>query len=907
MSIVYNISAPYLPPNHHLLWAKADQQTQQTHPLIYHMLDVANVSLSLWQNALSESSRSFLANHLGLSIDDAGNLIAFWIGLHDLGKASPGFQRKFPPAVQQLQEAGFSFPERYAPKAAPHGWVSAWALQDLLQSETNIEPNIARKISLSLGGHHGAWPTPDKLMPTKLKSYDKGDQTWDEARLALLRGMMSLYNPSTHAQFPSDQDAENALLTLFSGLASVADWIGSFEKYFPFVDEYIPLDQYTLRSAQNAEKALDELGWIGWQARHEKKTFTEMFDLLPYAIQSAVISSVENITLPALLILEAPTGIGKTEAALYIADSWLQDHHRSGLYIAMPTQATSNQMFDRLFTFLSHRYPADQINLHLIHGQAQFRTEGQEPVIQDIQDDNSSTSEGSIAAMSWFLPRKRTLLAPFGVGTVDQALMSVLQTRHFFVRLFGLNNKVVIFDEVHAYDTYMSTLFQRLLGWLRSIGTSVIILTATLPENTRRELISAYTESEILDQTPTKYPRLSKVTDDRVDTIELPSPPDRQLLLEWIDPAPASITDKLRVLLADGGCAAVICNRVDRAQDVYRDIKKERIVEEENLILFHARFPFIWRNEIEKKVLTLFSKDGKRPERAILVATQVVEQSLDLDFDLIISDLAPIDLLIQRAGRLHRHEKNDPFRPSLMKTTRLMIASPPVENQIPDFGRDVFVYEPYILMLTWYLLQEREAILLPTETSALIEAVYGNNYDLEVFDPAFSIALSEAREKMRMELEKDKRIALTRLVPDVQDEELLTHANQGLEEENPAVHQVFRAMTRLIEPGVNLVCLHQKDTGFTFDPSGDDEIIDLDLPPSRDQIHSLLHHSVTVRHRGIVDFFLKANKPQTWSETAWLRYHHLAIFINGICRLEGTKFMLYLNKETGLEVRKEAV
>ena len=334
----------------------------------------------------------------------------------------------------------------------------------------------------------------------------------------------------------------------------------------------------------------------------------------------------------------------------------------------MPTTATSNQMHERTTNFLS-RQLGRQIEPLLVHSQA---------LLRDLPDQGDPVEErehegDAASGQAWFLPRKKSLLAPYGVGTVDQALMSILQTKHFFVRLLGLSHKVVIFDEVHAYDAYMSELFERLLTWLRAVGASVIILSATLPEKTRQKLARAYAGSTGAAAAATLYPRLTFAdAGGIVNAIALTPPPTKTLQFDWMSREKEDIVTKLRELLVDGGCAAVICNTVTRAQELFRAIRDlpEKLCDDENLILFHARFPMAWREEIEQKVLHKFGPGGEkgkrdpaRPQKAIVVATQVIEQSLDLDFDIMISDHAPVDLLLQRSGRLQRHSANEPAQP----------------------------------------------------------------------------------------------------------------------------------------------------------------------------------------------------------------------------------------------------
>ncbi len=307
-------------------------------------------------------------------------------------------------------------------------------------------------------------------------------------------------------------------------------------------------------------------------------------DIKPRDVQKEVIAAAKDAPAPALLILEAPTGIGKTEAAFYLADTWLQKHQGRGIYIAMPTQATSNQMFERTVEFLRQRYPSDFVQINLAHGQWRMNDTLSEISLRNIGEDTN----GRVAAMSWFMEKsKRALLAPFAVGTVDQALLSILQTKHFFVRLFGLAHKVVIFDEIHAYDTYMSTLFLRLLSWLHAIGTSVILLSATLPAETRRKLIRAYSGQENNEKADF-YPALTIATDnDPPQILRLSAPEDSPLLLNWLKNREMDeIVQYLQQTLADGGCAAVICNTVSRAQQLYQAVQDAQFdLTPDNLIL----------------------------------------------------------------------------------------------------------------------------------------------------------------------------------------------------------------------------------------------------------------------------------------------------------------------------------
>ena len=899
MATLYGIAEARPPPLYQLLWAKTDRKTEQTHPLICHMIDVGQVAWTLWSEALTESIRSQLADALGLDVDAAGRTIAFWASLHDLGKASPCFQRKHHPAQEALEQAGIAFPKLFVKEPCPHGTISAAALGSMLEAQNGLPRRLAQRVARALGGHHGEWPAPDEVQG--LRSSQKGDSGWTALQDDLLQVLVDLYKAPVVERLGHTTEEENALVTLLSGLVSAADWLGSMERFFPYAT--LPVDpvRYSERATKQARQALHKLGWIGWSPPTQAKSFTELFTLSPRPAQDAVIELAQHLHQPSLVIIEAPTGTGKTESALYLADHWARTCKQRGLYVAMPTMATSNQMFARVQEVLARRYPHSLVNTHLIHSQARWRKDMQDIRLETLDE----RPEGTVAAMAWFLPHKRSLLAPFGVGTVDQALLSVLQARHFFVRLFGLSHKTVIFDEVHAYDTYMSTIFQRLLSWLRAVGSSVIILSATLPARTRRELVQAYVGHRATLPGQGTYPAITWATGDRSGVVPLAPPASRSIGITWIAREPQAILSLLADQLREGGCAAVICNTVRRAQDVYRALREAAIVPEQDLTLFHARFPFAWRDEIEQRVLSRFGKQGDRPRKAIVVATQVIEQSLDLDFDLMVTDMAPIDLIVQRAGRLHRHDR--PTRPPALALPRLTIAMPADAEDVPDFGEDAWVYEPYVLLCSWLALKERSGITLPQDTEALIEAVYGEqNAGLaDLASPALIAALERAQAAMDRNQQKEQHEAHRRLIAPPSNPRLMNTSEALLEEDEPAYHASLQALTRLIPPSVSLVCLHRTGSGLTLEPDGSGPQIDLAEHPASDITEQLARHTVNVSNWPVVRYFLDRPVPDGWRDHPLLRNHRAVVFTDGASALEGAPYTLRLSRTCGLEIIKE--
>jgi CRISPR-associated endonuclease/helicase Cas3 len=313
-------------------------------------------------------------------------------------------------------------------------------------------------------------------------------------------------------------------------------------------------------------------------------------------------------------------------------------------------------MFDRTLDFLRAFSSGLKLDIQLVHG-ASIMEERVQYLrgVYDGENDNINSS-------AWFSQRRRALISPYGVGTIDQALFCTLNVKHHFVRVWGLANRVVVLDEVHAYDTYTTGLIEMMLRWLKALGCSVVLMSATLPRNVRNNLLQAW-DVKPDDAPEMPYPRLllaDKKKQVRVETFQSrPLPP---VTLSSISEDKEILATCALKCLEQGGHGAVIVNTVDRAQALYRELRK-RLADDTELVLFHARFPANERSELEKVVLRIFGnspKDRLRPGKALLIATQVAEQSLDIDFDFLITDLAPIDLVLQRLGRLHRHKRVRP-------------------------------------------------------------------------------------------------------------------------------------------------------------------------------------------------------------------------------------------------------
>jgi CRISPR-associated endonuclease/helicase Cas3 len=914
------------------LWAKKKLDSPIYYPLIYHMLDVATVTQKLWDESLHTSAKNFVSNQLGLSSSEAIKLISFWSGLHDLGKASPGFQCQDETTKEMFQNYGFSI----LGEKTWHGIITTRLLNDLLKE--GLSSGFARKIATTVGGHHGIFPRSEEV--NKAQS---GSGRWPEAQ----KDLYDLYSHLLGAQALSAQktDASPAFCLFLAGLTSTADWIASNEEFFPYEVNH-NFEAHSDYSAKQSLQALNRLGFTGWQPSTKILHFQEIFPAIQKTrpLQEETINLAQNLRgHPGIVIIEAPTGEGKTEAAVYLADNWITGLSQKGCYFALPTMATSNQMFGRIKSYLENRYFDERVNLILLHGHAALSAEFGD-MSQTFNLSGVSGEKGydgvsaGVIASEWFTHRKRGLLTPFGVGTVDQILMAALQTRHVFVRLFGLAQKTVIVDELHAYDTYMTVLLERLVEWLAALGSSVVMLSATLPKERRNALLRAYAKGlHLVDKnippevSSVPYPRISWIEADafKAKSISTSHRSTRTLYLKWVngklpvDKQPFELGVKLQESLSGGGCAAVICNTVDQAQKLYLALKpyftdKATGDGYPELDLIHSRFPFIERCRREERTLLRFSKpdssitceDGserivQRPRKAVLISTQIIEQSLDLDFDLMVSIMPPIDLLLQRAGRLHRHQRE---RPEKLKLPTLWISQPELENELPVFDNGTqVIYDYHVLLRSWLSIKDKRTIDIPEEIEDLIEAVYAENRQCPVeLAEEVKERWGKSRDKHDKKIENEKSEALERWIKwPGYNGELWRITEEPREEDDPTLHRAHQALTRLTGLTANVICLFGNETKAFLD-SSQSESVDFSIRPNLEITKKLLKHSLSISHQGLVEEILDDNKyliPAAWRESSLLRHHYILFFNElGICSV--SKFNIRLDYEIGLVIEE---
>lgn len=747
-------------------WAKSDADVVTGEitgwlPVHQHLADTAAVAGLLWDRWLSPAVRNRVIADVGN--ESAARSLAVWLaGQHDVGKISPAFAIQVRSLTYAMRDAGLHFsgtiegtPER---QVARHEIVSHLAVSQWLIDRHGFDRTQAAKLGSVLAAHHGRPPGPLAIQLTASDTRLHGTGLWVEARVDMIEAITeSLRSPvDDWREAPLSQPT----LVLLSAFVIVADWIASSER-FPLLRVGEQPSESTDERAARAWAELDlPTPWRASAPADDRTLFRDRFgiDGDPRPVQEEMMRLAREVPAPTLMILEADTGIGKTESALAAAEILAERFERSGVFLGLPTQATADGMFARLLRWAERLDLDAPVNVFLAHGKAGLNEENakkrQNARFRSIGDPGRrSYDDELVRAHEWFADAKRGPLSSLVVGTIDQALFGALRTRHVALRHLALAGKVVVIDEVHAYDAFMSQYLERILHWLGSYEVPVIMLSATLPSERRKAFVAAYEsglpakdavvrrgraarrEARMQADAPSAsdqyesltgdigYPSIVIARRDGAPQIERPDDAgrDRIIHIDRIEDDESALLDVLRGALAEGGCAVVIRNTVGRAQETAATLREA--FGAEHVTVAHSRFLGLDRAQKDRDLLARFGPSGDRPQMHIVVATQVVEQSLDLDFDLLITDIAPIDLLLQRAGRLHRHRRST--RPSTVAIPRMVITGTQWEQNPPTTYRgNTMVYDPYVLLRTFAALDGKQEVALPRDIPVLVQTVY---------------------------------------------------------------------------------------------------------------------------------------------------------------------------------------
>lgn len=879
------------------LWGKAqpgESQPAPAHPLLCHMLDVALVARRMLEEFVPRSTLWRVTETMGTSREDALAWVSFLIALHDLGKASPAFQIKAPALRPALDAAGFDLDP---PQTARfHGEVGVLWIASALE-RFGVGGLASVRFARAVAAHHGTFPVDAKALDAPGKREAGGRPAWSSARNAIVEGLAAVTGAGNALPPAGTAASDHALIVLLAGLTAVADWIGSMADVFAYEFPPDDLTAYAPIAADRAARALERAA-MGAPFPGSTRAFHELFKGFGFRQTWPLHRAAEQVCAaldgPSLVIIEAPMGEGKTEGALLIAEHAASRAGHSGLFVGLPTQATANQMLGRVERFLNGAHPGVRANLHLAHGGAAV-VEGYARLIRAVFDRDGV---GGARAERWFCDKKRALLASHAVGTIDQALLGVLRTPHGFVRLFGLAGKTVVLDEVHAYDAYTTTLLERLVAWLGAMGATVVLLSATLPSGRRRQLLNTYGTAA---DASAPYPRVTVASAGGVAEHTFGSL--RPRLTVEIEPQaddPEQVARRLAESVREGGCAGWICNTVARAQSAYRvarSLKDARTLPSETvLLLLHARLLHAERTRREAELERLLGRGGVRPARAIVIGTQVLEQSLDVDFDLLATDVAPVDLVLQRAGRLHRHERP---RPPHLTAPRLVLVQPGGGPLEAPLRRIAGVYVELIMRRTLLALSTRTQLVFPDDIETLVEQVYTKPDPAEHAD-----ALAPARTAFEAELQQQEVQAKTRALPlpSIADDPFGQFGLPLWDDDDPALAEELRALTRLGDPAIEVICLHER-TGSTYLDAECTVPVSLTITSGHSALRALLDNGVPISTRGLVQAIYRQKPPSGWKENALLRHRRAVLFANRAVSIAG--FRLTLDDELGLVIERE--
>lgn len=723
------------------LWAKKNRDENGKPmwlPLQVHLNDTMEVCGLLYEHWLSPGAADFLQKALESEKSDTAdkttllkNLCKFLGAVHDIGKATPIFQtknsksgdRELDEAINnKLKQAGFTDLDAYISTKREEIYHNVSG-QHIL---TDFGVNFC--VADIVGAHHGrpvSKKESDRAASYTSSLYQADDeqsemaQAWKEMQRSIFTNALKACNFSQAEDLPLISQPGQVIL---SGLLIMADWIASNEKYFPLID----LDTYECASERV------QSGFTKWSndradtwepEAYNKCVYQNRFDFEPREVQRKISEQISAASQPGIVILEAPMGSGKTEAALVAVEDLANKTHRTGMFFGLPTQATSNGIFPRVEEWLKH-FEGEK-SIRLIHGKAQLNE-----AFANLPKNSDIHGEDGIGVNEWFAGRKVAILDDFIVGTVDQILLAALKQKHLMLRHLGFSNKVIVIDEVHAYDAYMSVYLYQALRWFGAYQVPVVILSATLPVAKRKELLKSYMigagykyKTAEKPQNFAKNEAYPLLTYNDGPTIKQFSNFETGKNVKYeINPLPQienqEVVELIKNLTLHGGVVGVIVNTVRKSQELAAACIK--CFGEEKVELLHSAFVATERYRKEKELLNTIGKNGNRPKFKIIIGTQVIEQSLDIDFDVLITELAPMDFLLQRMGRLHRH--SDTQRPENLKNPQVYVLNS------TDYNFDAastYVYSEYLLFRTEYYLPA--GIELPKDISHLVQEVYSDN------------------------------------------------------------------------------------------------------------------------------------------------------------------------------------
>lgn len=848
------------------LWGKSDYGVGESWlPLYVHMADSAGVAMRLWDSWVPRSTRDIVSRAVDGNESLSRSLFVFLAAVHDIGKATPAFQAKgmsFRASGEggllwKPERAGLVIRRDLSDRCCPTHPIAGEVLLTRYLKDHGFTGNgqsgqekrqatrRAAAISCVVGAHHGRFPSPTRLNRAEtgtiaLGWQGEGSADWIHVQNELIAYSLQLAGLSEE-DIPrfAKHHLTVASESILVGMVIMTDWIASDQDLFPLVSLFEDGDDGCDRLEARCVSAWDAASILpAWSESRPDvvpfdKFFAERFalpkDAKPRPVQLAAARAAWESHDPGIMVMEAPMGEGKTEAALTAGELLAWRYGLGGVCVALPTMATTDAMFDRVESWLErlpHNGPNPDKDIYLAHGKAQLnecfqglvrrsRRTSRFEVGIDMVDEKGRPNPDDVLVSEWMFGRKRGMLANFVVCTVDQVLMGALNMKHLSLRQLALANKVVVIDECHAYDLYMRQYLNALLQWLGYWHVPVILLSATLPIAQREEMVgkyldgrrlSSHSDEEASNETGAfvqpsvsvdAYPLITYSSGDTARSIETkPSGHAVNVAVSLIDDELDTLVDLLANRLSSGGCAGVICDTVGRAQEAERALAAR--FGEGVVMLDHSRFMDVDRMENEKTLREMLGPqatiaNGRRPRLSMVVGTQVLEQSLDIDFDLLVTDVAPIDLLLQRLGRAHRHHRGEGERdrPALLRAATCYVRGiASFEEEGPDFAKGLIrVYDKATLteslaVLGLDAMGGATSIALPRDIPLLVRTAYSDDVQDAIPDSwskeyASQCALRD--EKFASKVQRAQTCLLARLPCAVKDKWTLVQLSDQVE------------------------------------------------------------------------------------------------------------------------------
>lgn len=895
--------------------AKSDRESGNDWlPFWMHSFDTAGIMEKLAQKRLPESISDYLCAECG-GREKLFSTLKFCALVHDIGKVTVVFQSRIRDAVEfspfaeyvDLPKSG-SF-ERIS--ETPHALASEAIL---------LKFGCLRGIASIAGAHHGkptaltadvcnqiegGYKNPDNFYGRGMKYKSLFDSLWKEwidfsLECAGFSELSDLPDMAVPAQ------------VVISGMLVTADWIASNTTYFPLIsaDEQGQFSDYPERT----EAAWNKIHFTDiWNSTArfglDDEAFKERFGFLPNPTQADIISTATDAESSGIYIIEAPMGLGKTEAALALSEILAARAGAGGMFFGMPTQATSNGIFPRLEKWAGGLAEDEQtlLAIKLAHGNAALNEDYRE--LFTGHSNLNIESDSGLIVHDWFSGRKQTLLSDFVIGTVDQLLMAALKQKHVMLKHFGLSGKVVVVDECHAYDAYMSKYLDMAIQWLGIYKVPVIILSATLPAKRRAELVEAYVGRGLkcIDdawKSSLAYPLLTYTEKNFVKQKALSfSGEQKEISVKTI--YRDEVTARAGYAAERGGCVGVIVNTVRKAQEIAAELQSA--FPKAEVIIMHAQFIMTDRAKREEQILKRVGKHSTPESRhgLIIVGTQVLEQSLDLDFDLMITELCPMDLLLQRTGRLHRHNR---VRPQGLETACCFVLD---ETDDSFDSGSAAIYGEWLLMRTRALLPNK--LTIPSDIPLLVQRVYDENDDRMLGE--LTEGMESAQEEYVKKTKKKERNACNWLIGKPSERKgksldgWLDNAI-GLSSE-----QAGERAVRDGDPSIDVIALMRDAEGQIHTVSDECErVIPADRPPSREEALLIARQKLRLPgffgRRWNIDSTITQLESETksnfsaWQDSALLKEEVVLLFDEDLnADLAGVQ--LHYDIKTGLTYVKE--